>query len=139
MKAMLIPTGGYPREIEVCGLKGLQEAVGGAIDACGWVFDDAPTLYVNDEGKLACPPNRAVYATEREAGAISWDGSTVREGDLLDIICGDFVAVGFDPEAGEDRDITEEEAARVAERFGTPESVMSGLAEALRIRAQAAR
>lgn len=70
MKAMLIPTGGCRREIEVCGLRDLQEAVGGRIDACGRVFDDAPTLYVNDEGKLACPPNRTMYATKRVASGV---------------------------------------------------------------------
>lgn len=69
MKALLIPVGEEPREVEVEGLADLQELVGGTIDAVGWVFDDSPTLYVNDEGKVnGMLPNRVVYVTEKEDG-----------------------------------------------------------------------
>ena len=57
----------------------------------------------------------------------------VREGELYSIVFGDMVCVGFDPETGEDRDITDEEAARVAERFGGSESIQSGAVEFLRM------
>ena len=133
MKAILVPVGAMPRAIEVDGLKDLQAAVGGCIEPCGFVFGDEPTVYVNEEGKFSCQPNRAVYATEADEGAVKWDGSTVRRGELLDVLFGDFVCVGFDPATGEDRDITEAEAKRVMERFGTARSIDSGLIEVMRI------
>lgn len=133
MKALLVPVGGYPLPIDIEGLSDLQQAVGGTIDAVGWVFDDAPELYVNDEGKFRCAPNRAVYATEDDAGRRKWDGSETKEGELLDVIFGDFVAIGFDPDTGEDRDITEAEAEKVVARFGSSRSIESGLVEAMRI------
>lgn len=133
MKAILVPAGAMSRAIELEGLKDLQRAVGGCIEACAWVFNDRPTVYVNDEGKFACEPNRAIYATAEDEGAIRWDGSTVKRGDLLEILFGDFVCVSFDEETGEHRDITEAEAARVMERFGTARSIDSGIVEVLRI------
>lgn len=133
MKAMLIPVGEMPRMVEIDGLEGLQQAVGGHIDACGWMFDDAPTIYVNDDGKFSCAPNRAIYATAEDDGKQSWHG-TVREGDLLDIVFGDFVAVGFDPMTGEDRDITEKECEKVLARFGTQRSIDSGILETLAVK-----
>ena len=36
MKAMLVPVGGFPREIEVDGLRDLQRAVNGCIEP-GWM------------------------------------------------------------------------------------------------------
>ena len=89
MKALLIPVGEEPREIEVEGLADLQELVGGHIDAAGWVFDDSPALYVNDEGKVnGMLPNRAVYVTEKEDGCQKWDGGAWAEGEVLDILYG---------------------------------------------------
>lgn len=131
-----LAVGKEPEYIEVEGLADLQSAVGGYIESCGWVFGDEPCVYVNDEGKFACKPNRAVYATEADAGSVAFDGETVKRGDVLDILFGDFVCIGFDAETGEDRDITEEEAAKVFDRFGSKWSIESGWAEALRIRAR---
>lgn len=133
VKAILVPVGEMPREVMVDGLEDLRRLVGGAIDAMGWVFGEELSLYVNDEGKFTCAPNRAIYATADDEGSVLWDGTVVHEGDLLDIVFGDFVAVGFDSETGEDRDLTEGEARKVMERFGTAESIASGLAETLRI------
>ena len=134
MKAILVPVDGLPRPIEVEGLKGLQEAVGGYVEPCSWIFGDCPAVYVNEEGKFnGSEPNRAIYATAADEGFVKWDGSIVHEGDVLDIIYGDFVCIGFDPETGEDRDVTDEEAERVRERFGTLRSLDSGWMEALSI------
>ena len=133
MKAILVPVGGFPRTAEIDGLVDMQKAVGGNIELCSWVFGDAPTVYVNEEGKSTCEPNRAVYATEADEGAAKWDGTTVKSGDLLDILYGDILCVGYDPETGEDRDVTDEEVARVRERFGTLRSLDSGWMEALTI------
>ena len=118
-KAVLVPLGEMPRIVEANSLKDLQHFVGGYIDAAGWIFNDEPTVYVNDDGKYTCMPNRAVYATADDAGKIGWDGKPFKEGDVLDIIFGDFICIGFDAETGEDRDITDEEIARVMARFGT--------------------
>ena len=105
-----------------------------------YLFDDAPTVYCNEGGKLAgsgCRPNRAIYATEAMANAgyasPSDPSRAVRPDELYDIVFGDMVCVGFDPETGEDRDITTEECERVIERFGSCESVESGYLAALHI------
>lgn len=135
MKALLIPVGEYPREVEVEGLSDLQALVGGHIDAVGWVFNDAPTLYVNDEGKMnGMLPNRAVYVTETEVGCRKWDGGTWAEGDVIDILFGPIVAIGFDPESGKDRDITPDKIELVKDRFsGSFEADNSGTIEYLNI------
>ena len=137
MKAIVIPIGAMPRIIEIDGsLKAMQEAVGGNIELCSWVFNDQPAVYVDEEGKFACEPNRAVYATKADEGCVKWDDSEVKCGDLLEILFGDILCVGYDPETGEDRDVTDEEVARVNARFGTLWSIEGGWAEALRIRLQ---
>ena len=33
----------------------------------------------------------------RDEGAIRWDGTIVQEGDLLEILFGDILCVGYDP------------------------------------------
>lgn len=134
MKAMLVPVGGMPRMVELYGLDGLQDAVGGYIEPCSWLFDNKPAVYCNEEGKFSQMPNRAVYARKEDEDLVKADGTPVREGDLIEIVFGDFVCVGFDPKTGEDRDISEEEAAIVMERFGSEESIESGFAEVAAIR-----
>ena len=94
-------------------------------------------MYVNEEGKFTCEPNRAVYATKADEGCIKWDGSKVKEGDFLEILFGDVLCVGYNPETGEDRDVTDEEIKRVRERVGTLRSIDSGWMEALTIKLQA--
>ena len=146
LKAVIVPVGGapYPKTLEAdengSFLRALQECVGGPIEPMGHLFGDAPTVYCNEEGKLAgsgCRPNRAVYATEAMASAgyvsPSAPGRAVKPDELYDIVFGDMVCVGFDPETGEDRDITPEEREHVIKRFGSRESIESGYLEALRI------
>lgn len=119
MKGMLIPTNGNPVEIDIkvdeegSTLHDLQRLVGGNIEPFDVIFGEGISLYVNEEGLFTCPPNRAVYATKgmEEAGYLSMMvsmmdyGSPVKEGELYSILCGDLVAVGFDFETGEKRDI----------------------------------
>lgn len=144
LEAVIVPTGGapYPKTLEADGngsfLRALQECVGGHIEPMGYLFDDAPTVYCNEEGKHAgsgCRPNRAVYATEAMASAgyasPNDPSRAVKPGELFDVVFGDMVCVGFDPETGEDRDIAPEERERVIERFGSRESIASGELEAL--------
>ena len=97
-------------------------------------------------GKLAgsgCRPNRAIYATEAmaQAGYASPNDPSraVKPDELFDIVFGDMVCVGFDPETGEDRDITTEECQRVMERFGSVESIASGPIETCVLLARAGR
>lgn len=131
MKGMLIPTNGNPVEIDIkvdeegSTLHDLQRLVGGNIEPFDVIFGEGISLYVNEEGLFTCPPNRAVYATKgmEEAGYLSMMvsmmdyGSPVKEGELYSILCGDLVAVGFDFETGENRDLSADEMSRVADYF----------------------
>lgn len=143
MKGMLIPTNGNPVEIDIkvdeegSTLHDLQRLVGGNIEPFDVIFGEGISLYVNEEGLFTCPPNRAVYATKgmEEAGYLSMMvsmmdyGSPVKEGELYSILCGDLVAVGFDFETGENRDLSADEMSRVA---GHPQGGGSGIACRLR-------
>ena len=129
-------------EADGCGsfLHALQSCVGGPIEPAGYIFEDMPAAYVNEEGLLTDSldtANRAIYATRQmaEAGYLSqMDFShVVEEGELYSIVFGDIVCVGFAPETGEDCDIADTEAERVAKRFGNVESIESGAVEYLRL------
>lgn len=146
LEAMIIPVNGLPYDTTLEAdehgsfLAAMQRCVGGPIEPMGFVFDDAPAVYCNEEGKLDAasnPPNRAIYATREmaEAGYASPadHGHAVREGEVVDIAFGDMLCVGFDAETGESRDIAPEERARVVESFGSAASAASGLFEAMRI------
>lgn len=146
LQVMVVPTGGEPyrKELEADAqgsfLHALQACVGGPIEPCGYIFGDAPSVYVNEEGLLGATlddANRAVYATREmaDAGYLSqMDYShAVEEGELYSIVFGDMACVGFDPETGGDRDITDEECERAVGRFGGTESIQSGAVEFLRL------
>lgn len=122
--------------------RSLRNAVGGLIEPFTPLYGPEVTLYVNDNGIAeGCRPNRAVYANKRmvEAGYLSMIGSTsyrgaerdgvVREGELYAILYGPIVAIGFDPETGEDLPLTDEQAEAVKRDFGdcAPMGPYSGL------------
>lgn len=127
IRAMLIATGEAPREVTLLPdkngstLKSLQALVGGNIETFDIAFGEGVSLYVNEEGLFTCPPNRAIFATEEmaKAGYLSQlDYSKVVEmGDFYTVLNGDIVAVGFDPETGESRSLTDGETARVEGYF----------------------
>lgn len=127
IRAMLIPTGEPPREVTLLPdkngstFKPLQALVGGNIETFDIAFGEEVSLYVNEEGLFTCPPNRAIFATEEmaKAGYLSQlDYSKVVEmGDFYTVLNGDIVAVGFDPETGESRSLTDGETARVEGYF----------------------
>jgi len=127
IRAMLIATGELPREVTLLPdkngstLKPLQALVGGNIETFDIAFGEGVSLYVNEEGLFTCPPNRAIFATEEmaKAGYLSQlDYSKVVEmGDFYTVLNGDIVAVGFDPETGERRSLTDGETARVEGYF----------------------
>lgn len=143
MKGVLIPTDGAPRPIDIqkdsdgSALHSLQQLVGGNIEAFPVIFGDDICVYVNEEGLYNCPPNRAVYATQgmEEAGYISqldYDHA-VKEGELYTVLFGDLVAVGYDPETGENRDLTDSEVATVSDYFTKVSTPGSGFREVLAI------
>lgn len=149
MKGVLIPTDGAPRPIDIqkdsdgSALHSLHQLVGGNIEAFPVIFGDDICVYVNEEGLYNCPPNRAVYATQgmEEAGYISqldYDHA-VKEGELYTVLFGDLVAVGYDPETGEDRDLTDSEVATVSDYFTKVSTPGSGFREVLAIQSGAYR
>lgn len=52
----------------------------------------------------------------------------------FDVICGDLVAVGFDFETGENRDLSADEMSRVADYFTEVSKPGSGIEEVIAIR-----
>lgn len=93
----------------------------GNIETFDIAFGEEVPLYVNKECLFTCPPNRAIFATEEmaKAGYLSqFDYSkVVKMGDFYTVLNGDIVAVGFDPETGESRSLTNGETARVEGYF----------------------
>lgn len=149
MKGVIIPTDGTPKPIDIqkgsdgSTLRSLQKLVGGNIEPFPVIFGDDICVYVNEDGLYNCPPNRAVYATRgmEEAGYISQldYNHAVKEGELYTVLFGDLVAVGFDPETGEDRDLTAGETEEVTGYFTKVSAPGSGLAEVMAIRSGAQR
>jgi hypothetical protein len=97
VSALLIPASETqpPRRIDITGLADLQAAVGGYIEMLSYHGDPDVCAYVNEEGKYTDGCARNPRAT-RLLGPI------LRPGDW---IAGDVVIIGFDREAGEDRDL----------------------------------
>ena len=121
----------------------LQREVGGFVESMGYLFNDEPCCYVNEEGKFTCKPNRAIFATKEmaDAGYLSQLGDfgrVVEEGELFDITFGPMVFCGFDSETGENRDITDKEFERVLVRFGC-NTIGSGYVAAIAVARMAKR
>lgn len=129
LRAILIDNDRQPFEIRLkrdrnggC-LKALQMRVGYTIVPFDVLFEDfgGVTLYVNDNGLAENEPNRAIFATEKmaEIGYLSQIDyeSFVKPGDLYTFINGPIVAVGFDPETGENMSLTDEQAEKVTDYF----------------------
>lgn len=103
-KGLLVTVDGPIVEVEVGGYKDIQRLIGcDCFDVMPWLFDDHPTCYVDDEGKLnGSKPNRAIYDGDR----------------LVDIAFGNMLFLGLDVSTGESKDITDIESERVRSRFG---------------------
>ena len=84
MKVLMVEPGKIPHEAEIeGGLESLQAAVGGDIQAV-YPYDDPVALICNEEGKImGLPLNRAL---------------TDDEGNMYDIIAGNFLIVGLGEE-----------------------------------------
>lgn len=85
MKVLMVEPGETPYETEIePGLKALQEAVGGNIQAV-YPYEDPVALICNEDGKLeGLPLNR---------------GLSDEAGEIYDIIAGDFLIVGLGEES----------------------------------------
>lgn len=118
MRGLLVPVFGDPFEIEFDGLEGMQRAVGGYIEAVPWLFDDNPSVYVNEEGKLdGALPNRAI----------------VMGGEVVDILFGPILCTGFDFETGDTVDIADDEIDRASRYFTAESPAGSGMDAAVEI------
>lgn len=113
MRAMLIPVGGYPREIDVESYDDIESILGGKIVSLGHLFMDEPRLYAIAGAEKSCTANRLINGQ---------------------LVYGNALAIGFDPFEGELCDLTNAEVKWIKCELGTPASVMSGKLEALRLR-----
>lgn len=90
-------------------LEGLQKAVGGFIEAI-YPYDEPVALVCNEEGKLGgYIPNRALY-----------DG----DGDVYDIVFGNFFICGAPPTSDEFESLTDEQCAKFLKMYETPETAI---------------
>lgn len=84
MDVLLIKPGMYPQAVQIgCELEDLQKAVGGVIEAV-YPYEEPVALVMHDEGKMiGSELNRALRD---------------QDGDIYDIIAGDFLVVGLGEE-----------------------------------------
>lgn len=84
MDVLLIKPGMYPQAVQIgCELEDLQKAVGGDIEAV-YPYEEPVALVMHDEGKMiGSELNRALRD---------------QDGDIYDIIAGDFLVVGLGEE-----------------------------------------
>ena len=107
MTVLLIEPGKQPRKAEIDGsLKGMQQVVGGYIQAI-FPFDDPVALVCNEEGKLlGLPMNRALRD---------------EEGDIYDIVAGTFLLCGAPPDSENFTSLEEEYLEKYLQWFCYPE------------------
>ena len=103
----MIEPGKKPEVREIDGtLKSMQGIVGGLIQAI-YPYEQPVALVANDEGKiLGLPPNR---------------GLREEDGELYDIICGNFFIVGAPADSGSFQSLTDEQTQYFSELFATPD------------------
>ncbi len=108
MKVLLVEPHKAPQAIELDGsLASMQRIVGGTIQVL-YPFEDAVVPICNDDGKvLGLPLNRALF-----------DEVT---GKMYDIIAGAFLICAAPLDRDNFTSLTEEQLAKYAEKFQTPE------------------
>lgn len=108
IEVLKVSPGEYPCRVTVgIELKDLQSAVGGHIE-CFYPYEENIGLLVNEEGKInGSKLNRAVYG---------------EDGNLLDVIAGDFLIVGMTEEGV--GSLTEEQIKRYEEKFHQPQTFL---------------
>ncbi len=84
MDVLLVKPGMHPQQVQIgCELEDLQKAVGGDIEAV-YPFEEPVALLMNDEGKMiGAELNRALRDSD---------------GEIYDIVAGDFLVVGLGEE-----------------------------------------
>lgn len=108
MNVLMVEPGKVPYEKDIGdGLKAMQDAVGGYIQAV-YPYEDPVALVCNEEGKIEGLPLNRALKTE--------------EGEIYDIISGDFFICGL----GEENfcSLSPELAEKFKEEFKHPESFM---------------
>ena len=108
MNVLLVQPGSYPKAVNIdSGLESLQAAVGGSIEVV-CPFDDNVGLIMNEEGKIeGLPLNRALRD---------------EQGELYDIIAGDFLVVGLTED--DFGSLTPEQLEKFEKLFHQPECFM---------------
>ena len=98
LNLLLVKPNELPKKITIKNtLKEKQKLVGGLIEYVYLPNCNDVVLICNEEGKLlGLPPNRDIE---------------------YDIVCGDFLIVGDDPELGEDRSLTDEQITKYSKMF----------------------
>lgn len=105
MDVLLVQPGKYPEPMQIgCELEDLQKAVGGDIE-CTYPFDEPVALIMDEEGKMLGKELNRSLKNE--------------DGELYDIIAGDFLVVGL----GEDdfASLSPELMKQFEEKFHQPE------------------
>jgi hypothetical protein len=105
MKVLMVEPGKVPHETEIeSGLKSLQSAVGGDIQAV-YPYEDPVALICNEDGKyMGLPLNRALRD---------------EDGNIYDIVAGNFLVVGLGEESF--ADLSPELMGKFTEQFKHPE------------------
>ena len=107
MTVLIVEPGKKPRKAEIDGsLEGMQQVVGGYIQAI-YPFKDPVALICNEEGKLlALPFNRALRD---------------EDGDIYDIVAGTFFLCSAPPDSDRFEDLSDELMEKYTQRFCYPE------------------
>ena len=144
IRAVLVSVNTECREIELpvdengsCGAA-IRELVGERVTNVAQELPDkdladAVSVYVNADGKAACPANRAIWGTQEmadEGRESPLTGQTVRAGEPADVLYGDIVIVGYDPYEGLECSLSDAECRDVKDLFsgrGGPYSGVSAL------------
>ena len=105
LDVLLVKPGMYPQQVQIdTGLESLQAAVGGYIQAV-YPFEEPVAIIVDEEGKLnGKEPNR---------------GLRTEDGELYDLICGDFLVMGLGEEDFDS--LSPELMKQFEEKFHQPE------------------
>lgn len=107
---LFIQSGQFPRTIKIQNkLEAYQQAVAGGNGYIECIdLPNAITLICDEEGKLKSDMqlNRILYSEDNE---------------IIDVIAGDFIAVGIDYQEGEFISLTEEQVKEVKDRFFCPD------------------
>lgn len=142
--AVLVPVNAKCSEIQLpvdedgnCG-EALKELLGERVTNVSSKLPDkslgeAVCVYVNANGRSACPANRAIWGTQEmadEGRESPLTGQTVVAGEPADVLYGNIVIVGYDPYEGAECSLSDAECEEVTELFsgrGGPYSGVSAL------------